>query len=72
MHVNAIAPGLFPDPVTTAEAGYAQRLENAREVAPLKRAGRLWEVGLATLYLASRASDYMTGQTLYLDDGLSL
>jgi len=72
VHVNAIAPGLFPDPVTTGEAGYAQRLENARKVVPLKREGWLREVGLATLYLASRASDYMTGQTLYLDGGLSL
>lgn len=72
VHVNAIAPGLFPDLVTAGEAGYAQLLENARKVVPLKREGRLREVGLATLYLASRASDYMTGQTLYLDGGLSL
>lgn len=72
VQVNAIAPGLFPDPVTTGEAGYADRLEHARRVVPLGREGRLREVGLLALYLASAASDYMTGQTLYLDGGLTL
>jgi NAD(P)-dependent dehydrogenase (short-subunit alcohol dehydrogenase family) len=72
VQVNAIAPGLFPDPVTAGEAGYAQRVENARRTVPLQREGRLREVGLLTVYLASRASDYMTGQTLYLDGGLTL
>jgi 2-deoxy-D-gluconate 3-dehydrogenase len=72
IHVNAIAPGLFPDPVTTGEEGYAQRVEHARRTVPLRREGRLREVGLLALYLASAASDYMTGQTLYLDGGLTL
>jgi NAD(P)-dependent dehydrogenase (short-subunit alcohol dehydrogenase family) len=72
VQVNAVAPGLFPDPVTTGEAGYAERLEHSRRVVPLGRQGRLREVGLLTAYLASRAADYMTGQTLYLDGGLTL
>lgn len=72
VHVNAIAPGLFPDPVTLGEAGYAERGEEARQVVPLRRVGRLREVGLLAVYLASPASDYMTGQTLYLDGGLTL
>jgi len=72
VHVNAIAPGLFPDPVTTGEAGYAERVQHSRRVVPLLREGRLREVGLLALYLASPASDYMTGQTLYLDGGLTL
>jgi NAD(P)-dependent dehydrogenase (short-subunit alcohol dehydrogenase family) len=29
-------------------------------------------VGYLALYLASAASDYMTGQTLFLDGGMSL
>lgn len=39
---------------------------------PLGRPGRLREVGFLALYLVSAASDYMTGQTLFLDGGLSL
>jgi len=42
------------------------------KMTPVGRAGRLREAGLLALYLASSASDYMTGQTLYLDGGLSL
>ena len=70
--MNTIAPGLFPDAVTAGEAGYAERVQNARRVVPLGREGRLREVGLLALYLASPASAYMTGQTLYLDGGLTL
>lgn len=72
VQVNGIAPGLFPDPVTVGEAGYQQRVEDAKRTVPLRREGRLREVGLLALYLASAASDYMTGQTLYLDGGLTL
>ncbi len=72
VQVNAIGPGLFPDLVTAGEQGYADRVQHARRVVPLQREGRLREVGLLACYLASRASDYMTGQTLYLDGGLTL
>jgi NAD(P)-dependent dehydrogenase (short-subunit alcohol dehydrogenase family) len=72
VQVNAIAPGLFPDPVTVGAEGHAERVRHATQVVPLRREGRLREVGLLALYLASPASDYMTGQTLYLDGGLTL
>ena len=72
VHVNAIAPGIFPDIVTSGEERFRQSNRRAEQTVPLKRAGRLREVGLLALYLASPASDYMTGQTLLLDGGLSL
>ena len=72
VQVNTIAPGRFPDAVTSGEAGYAARQEEARKAVPLQRVGHLREVGLLALYLASAASDYMTGQTLSLDGGLTL
>ena len=72
VRVNTIAPGLFPDLVTSGSERYAQQLERARTSVPLGREGRLREVGLLTLYLASAASEYMTGQTLYLDGGFTL
>ena len=72
IQVNAIAPGIFPDPVTAGEERAHRLAERAAQMVPLGRAGRLREVGFLALYLASAASDYMTGQTLFLDGGLSL
>ena len=72
IQVNAIGPGLFPDPITTGEEGYREVLKRAHNSVPLGREGRLREVGLLALYLASAASDYMTGQMLFLDGGLTL
>ena len=72
IQVNAISPGLFPDIVTAGEDGFWRSTQRAEQTVPLKRAGRLREVGFLALYLASAASDYMTGQTIPLDGGLSL
>jgi len=72
VHVNAIAPGIFPDIVTSGPERFQQSTQRAAQTVPLKRPGRLREVGLLALYLASSASDYMTGQTIFLDGGLSL
>jgi NAD(P)-dependent dehydrogenase (short-subunit alcohol dehydrogenase family) len=72
VHINAIAPGIFPDPVTSGEERARQTAARAAQTVPLGRPGKLREVGLLALYLASAASDYMTGQTIFLDGGMSL
>ena len=72
IHVNAISPGFFPDVVTSGEERVRQTQARCEQTVPLKRAGRLREVGLLALYLASDASDYMTGQTIILDGGIGL
>ena len=72
VHVNAIGPGIFPDAITSGPERFQQTTQRATQTVPLKRPGRLREVGLLALYLASSASDYMTGQTILLDGGLSL
>jgi NAD(P)-dependent dehydrogenase (short-subunit alcohol dehydrogenase family) len=69
--VNAVAPGIFPDVVTSGKRAYDETVEAAKKTVPLGRVGKLREVGLAALYLASPASDYMVGQTLALDGGLT-
>jgi len=72
IQVNGIAPGIFPDPVTAGAERARQTAERAARIVPLGRPGQLREVGYIALYLASAASDYMTGQTLFLDGGMSL
>ena len=72
INVNSIAPGLYPEPMELSEEREKTLAAWAKKAIPLGRAGKLEEVGYLALYLASAASDYMTGQTLYLDGGLSL
>ena len=71
VQVNAIAPGWFVTD-TNDEAFADPRIRDRllRDV-PARRTGRLDEIGPLAVYLASPASDFMTGQTIYLDGGHS-
>lgn len=69
--VNCIAPGHFPDVEHGDPADLAARQAWAKASIPLGRVGQVREVGLLALYLVSDASNYMTGETIYLDGGLS-
>ena len=51
---------------------YGRRQERAALHVPLRRLGRLREVGLLAVYLASDASAYVTGQSFVIDGGLSI
>ncbi|RLC96390.1 MAG: hypothetical protein DRI40_03240, partial [Chloroflexi bacterium] len=39
---------------------------------PLRRVGEARDIGLLSVYLASDASKNMTGQNIYIDQGLSI
>lgn len=71
IQINSIAPGLFPD-VYTYGTGRPGALDAINRRIPMGRTGLVREVGLLALYLASPASDYLTGQTIFLDGGMSL
>ena len=71
VQVNAIAPGWFvTDMNAEAFADEKVRERLLRDV-PLRRTGRVEEIGPLVVYLASPASDFMTGQTIFLDGGHS-
>jgi NAD(P)-dependent dehydrogenase (short-subunit alcohol dehydrogenase family) len=71
IQVNALAPGWFvTDMNADAFADPKIRDRLLRDV-PARRTGRLEEIGPLVVYLASPASDYMTGQTVFLDGGHS-
>jgi len=71
VQVNAIAPGWFDTDMSAPawqDPRVAERL--VRDI-PARRIGKPEEVGPLVVYLASAASDFMTGQTIYLDGGHS-
>ena len=68
--VNAIGPGHFHTMLNGAEcANNPETCTMYSENIPVHRGGHLRELGALAVYLASPASDYMTGQTSYLDGG---
>jgi NAD(P)-dependent dehydrogenase (short-subunit alcohol dehydrogenase family) len=71
IQVNAIAPGWFVTDMNEAAFADPKIRERLLRDVPARRTGRLEEVGPLAVYLASPASDFMTGQTLFLDGGLS-
>lgn len=67
INVNAIAPGFFPTKMSNVliEHGYDHILEKT----PLKRLGTDEDLKGVALFLASKASDFVTGDVLIVDGG---
>jgi NAD(P)-dependent dehydrogenase (short-subunit alcohol dehydrogenase family) len=69
IHVNAIAPGYFKTHQTAALFADEKRVEWMLSRIPLGRTGLPEDLAGAAVFLASAASDYITGQTLIIDGG---
>ena len=68
---NAIAPGFFPTALTGAVFDDPVRLDAIRRQTATSRIGQLSDLHGAAVFLASDASAYVTGQTLFVDGGFS-
>lgn len=73
IRVNGLAPGLIRTPLTETWLGRetAMRLHYEKNI-PLGRVGLPRDLGGAAVLLASSASDYITGQTITVDGGLTV
>jgi 2-deoxy-D-gluconate 3-dehydrogenase len=69
IQVNAIAPGWFVTDMNEAAFADPRVHERLTRDVPARRTGRLEEIGPLAVYLASTGSDFMTGQTIFLDGG---
>lgn len=68
---NAIAPGFFPTRLTAPLFGDPARAEAVAARTMIGRNGNVQDLHGSAIYLASRASDYVTGQTIFVDGGFS-
>ena len=68
---NAIAPGFFATPLTAAVASDPVKWQANAARTFIGRNGELPDLTGTAIYLASRASDYVTGQTIFVDGGFS-
>ncbi|VWX61095.1 Rhamnolipids biosynthesis 3-oxoacyl-(acyl-carrier-protein) reductase [Sphingorhabdus sp. 109] len=70
INVNAIAPGLFPSNMTKQIVENDGMTKMALSQIPRGRMGAPEDIAGTALYLCSRASSWMIGQTLALDGGM--
>lgn len=71
LQVNALAPGYFATPLTKALVEDAAFDDWLRKRTPAGRWGKLEDLYGAAVFLASNASDFVNGQTLYVDGGMT-
>jgi len=69
LHVNALCPGWFESEMTAGMESDPDSLRFVGQNSPIPRMGEAHELDGALLLLASRASTFMTGQSLLVDGG---
>ncbi len=72
VRVNTIAPGLVRTDMARALWEDPDRLAQALETYPLGRIGEPQDIAGAAVFLASRAGNFMTGQTMVIDGGTTV
>lgn len=68
---NAIGPGFFPTALTAPVFGNAAAVQKNADQTCIGRNGELTDLYGLTVFLASEASSYITGQTVMIDGGFT-
>ncbi len=69
IRVNALCPGWFPSEMTAGMESDEGSQTFIRQMSPIPRMGEAHELDGALVLLASRASTFMTGQSVIVDGG---
>lgn len=72
IRVNAVGPWYFRTPLTEKLLDNEEYLGEILDRTPMKRVGELPDLVGPTVFLASEASAYVTGQVLMVDGGMSV
>jgi NAD(P)-dependent dehydrogenase (short-subunit alcohol dehydrogenase family) len=72
INVNAIGPWYFKTPLTDTLLSDEEYVRDILSVTPLKRIGELPELVGPVVFLSSEAGNYVTGQTLFVDGGMTI
>ncbi|MCH2311062.1 MAG: SDR family oxidoreductase [SAR202 cluster bacterium] len=71
IRVNSIAPGMYKTSMTSRAWDDPKRKQMMLGRIPLSEPGDMNGLVALGIFLASKESDYITGQTIYIDGGLS-
>ncbi len=72
IHVNAIGPWYFPTSLTEKLLENEEYVQEIVDRTPMGRIGKLEELAGSAVFLGSEASNYITGQTLFVDGGMTV
>jgi glucose 1-dehydrogenase len=72
IRVNSVAPGAIRTPINREAWETPEAYKRLLRLIPTKRIGEPDDIGQAVVWLASDASDYVHGTTLFVDGGMTL
>jgi len=72
IRVNSICPGAIRTPINVSAWSTPEALSQLLTLIPYGRIGEPEDIGRAAVWLASDASDYVNGTSLYIDGGMTL
>lgn len=72
IRVNSIGPGAIKTPINRPAWETPEAERALRTLIPADRVGVVDDIGRAVVWLASDRSDYVQGQTLFVDGGMTL
>jgi glucose 1-dehydrogenase len=72
IRVNSVCPGAVRTPINMEAWGTPEAYRELMKLIPYKRIGEPDDIGRAAVWLASDASDYIHGTSIFVDGGMTL